>query len=268
MDYQPKGTNLDEEIKKKNETDWLAIQQAKNLYLQAQQAGDNAAMEAAHASAEAVRSKYGYSGGEDGSQRIGLAGSGYADLVKQVYQQAGQAAERRLEAEQQAAEAGIAEKSEAAGALREQGVRKAAVLREQQLRDLKNELGRLGLTGGAAETALLQVEKVYQENLRQVEQDHRAALEKLEQQLAESRREGIAARAGIYEKLASELVPDYLTAVKYDRQTGLDLAERQDNLYRQQLALAAQLAEYGDFSIYQQLGADISALEHFFAGKK
>jgi hypothetical protein len=47
MDYQPKGTNLDEEIKKKNETDWLAIQQAKNLYLQAQQAGDSAAMKMA-----------------------------------------------------------------------------------------------------------------------------------------------------------------------------------------------------------------------------
>ena len=121
MEYQAKGTNLDQEIKEKNKTDWLAIQQAKNLYLQAQQAGDQAAMEAAHASAEAVRSKYGYSGGEDGSQYIQTGG--HAALVKQAYQQAGQAAESKLQAQQQAAEAAVQAQEQAALETLQQGAR-------------------------------------------------------------------------------------------------------------------------------------------------
>jgi len=63
----------------------------------------------------------------------------------------------------------------------------------------------------------------------------------------------------------AELIED--PAVKYDRQTGLDLSDQQANVYKQQLALAAQLAQYGDFSIYEQLGADTAALKEYFAGK-
>lgn len=267
MEYQAKETYLDEEIRKKNQTDWLAIRQAQERYLQAQAEGDAAGMEAAHASAEAVRGKYGYSGGEDGSQRIDLPGGSYADAVKQVYQQAGAAAEQQLKAGQYRAEAEIADKQLAAQEQRQTGARQAAVLRDQQRRDLAYDLSRLGLTGGAAETAVLQLEQEYSGRLQQLEEDYKATVHKLEQQLEEAKSAGLEARAQLYSKLAASLVPDFLTAVKYDRQTGLDLSDQQANVYKQQLALAAQLAQYGDFSIYEQLGADTAALKEYFAGK-
>ena len=46
------------------------IQQYKDDYARAKAAGDKAGMEQAHANAEAVRKKYGYSGGADGSEYI------------------------------------------------------------------------------------------------------------------------------------------------------------------------------------------------------
>lgn len=52
--------------------DTEAIQSAKNRYAEAQAKGDTAGMKQAHADAEFIRSKYGYSGGEDGSQRISI----------------------------------------------------------------------------------------------------------------------------------------------------------------------------------------------------
>ena len=50
-----------------SDEDWDAIQNYKAQYEQAKAAGDTAAMEAAHAAAEQIRSQYGYSGGVDGS---------------------------------------------------------------------------------------------------------------------------------------------------------------------------------------------------------
>lgn len=48
------------------------IDSAKKKYAEAQVKGDKAGMESAHSEAEAVRAKYNYSGGADGSQNIGL----------------------------------------------------------------------------------------------------------------------------------------------------------------------------------------------------
>ena len=48
------------------------IDSAKKKYAEAQAKGDKAGMESAHCEAEAVRAKYNYSGGADGSQNIGL----------------------------------------------------------------------------------------------------------------------------------------------------------------------------------------------------
>ena len=56
------------------------INQYKNQYAQAQAAGDTAGMNAAHAAAEALRAQFGYSGGVDGSDYIGL-GYGYNNNV-------------------------------------------------------------------------------------------------------------------------------------------------------------------------------------------
>ena len=59
----------------KNDQTKIAI--AKEAYSIAKSKGDTAGMAAAHAVAESVRASYGYSGGGDGSQHIGLANGTY-----------------------------------------------------------------------------------------------------------------------------------------------------------------------------------------------
>lgn len=60
----------------KNDQTKIAI--AKEAYNIAKSKGDTAGMAAAHATAEKVRASYGYSGGGDGSQNIGLASGTYS----------------------------------------------------------------------------------------------------------------------------------------------------------------------------------------------
>ena len=69
--YNPVGTYNDHDIKEYNPTDYAAIQKAKDDYTKAFQSNNTDAMNAAHATAETIRSRYNYSGGGDGSEYIG-----------------------------------------------------------------------------------------------------------------------------------------------------------------------------------------------------
>ena len=75
--YTPLGTYNDADLYGE---DLNLINYYKNMYAQAQAAGDVAGMNAAHAAAEAIREGYGYSGGGDGSDYISL-GYGYNNNV-------------------------------------------------------------------------------------------------------------------------------------------------------------------------------------------
>ena len=55
-----------------NDEDYAAVQKYGQAYTAAQAAGNTAGMQAAHDGAEAIRAKYNYSGGTDGSQYISL----------------------------------------------------------------------------------------------------------------------------------------------------------------------------------------------------
>lgn len=66
--YTPLGTYNDYELQKYNPTAYAQIEAAKQDYLKAYEAKDQAGMDEAHARAEAIRKQYGnYSGGVDGS---------------------------------------------------------------------------------------------------------------------------------------------------------------------------------------------------------
>lgn len=82
--YKPKGSSnpaklyvTDKTTKKVTTSsyadDMTALSKAGDAFNKAQAAGDKAGMDKAHADAEAIRAKYGYSGGEDGSQQLALA---------------------------------------------------------------------------------------------------------------------------------------------------------------------------------------------------
>lgn len=59
-----------------DDASYAIIQQLKKEYESAKAAGDTAAMDAAHAQAEAIRANYGYTGGTDGSQYLTLGALG------------------------------------------------------------------------------------------------------------------------------------------------------------------------------------------------
>lgn len=67
--YTPKGTYLDAGL---SAADKAAVGDLSRQWSEAQARGDQAAMDAAHKAAEAIRSGYGYSGGGDGSEYIAL----------------------------------------------------------------------------------------------------------------------------------------------------------------------------------------------------
>lgn len=69
VQYVAKGTYNDADLP---DADRAKIEAYKQQYAYYQQAGDTAGMQRAHAGAEAVRGKYNYSGGGDGSERIGM----------------------------------------------------------------------------------------------------------------------------------------------------------------------------------------------------
>lgn len=68
--YKPNGTYNDKEIQQDFVSGYDEITSAKDAWETAHKNGDKAGMDAAHARAEEVRAGYGYSGGEDGSQKI------------------------------------------------------------------------------------------------------------------------------------------------------------------------------------------------------
>ncbi|GHV18404.1 hypothetical protein FACS18949_14280 [Clostridia bacterium] len=71
--YVPLGTHKDEYLKSTNPADYNAVKDFGKQWSAANAAGDKAGMEAAHQGAEAIRSKYAYSGGTDGSQLLASA---------------------------------------------------------------------------------------------------------------------------------------------------------------------------------------------------
>lgn len=62
-------------------SDQIALQQAGDAFNRAQAVGDSAGMAKAHADAEAIRAKYGYSGGADGSSIISTPNASSPSLV-------------------------------------------------------------------------------------------------------------------------------------------------------------------------------------------
>lgn len=80
MAYVPKGTYNDEWIKNNDPNAWAQIEKYKQDYSAAQAAGNQAGMNTAHKAAEAIRSRYNYSGGYDGSDKISWGADPTADI--------------------------------------------------------------------------------------------------------------------------------------------------------------------------------------------
>ena len=82
--YTPKGTHNDAPIRGNSADQTAQLQKYKDDYAAAAAKGDKAGMDAAHKAAESLRSGWGYSGGEDGSDYISTGGISGANLGEQM----------------------------------------------------------------------------------------------------------------------------------------------------------------------------------------
>lgn len=263
MSYTAKGTYNDADVSKADKAliETYKDQWARNdeLSREAKAAGNMEAYaeaelgkQRAHEGAEAVRSRYNYSGGEDGSEYIpnqsaavtaagsvvgagGYGGGGsrqsYADEYYSLYSAQNDALERQL-AEQKAAQEKAVEQAVNTLESRKTSTeaeyaelfRQLYVDRMRAQKNLDQRLAASGVTGGAAETTRLGYDTAYEDALRQGEQGRIGALGTLDQAIADTRLTGELSAAEAALEATKERTSAYADALRYliSRQDAFD----------------------------------------------
>lgn len=175
--YTPVGNNTDSYIKSSNASDYAAIQTAKQAYAEAQAKGDVNGMNNANAAANAIRAKYGYSGGSDGSQYIALKKeevveeNPYEDAMADIQSKYDQIAQQQKEANALAVKQGterLESQKDSINKSYDDSARQAYIASMQSKKNLPQQLAANGITGGATETANLKLQTNYENNLNDI----------------------------------------------------------------------------------------------------
>ena len=177
--YKPLGSNTDAYIRDTNASDYAAIQSAKQAYAEAQAKGDKTGMTNANAAANAVRAKYGYSGGSDGSQYIALPQekedlsyeNPYEDAINEVQERYAQIAQQQKEANALAIKQGtdrLESQKDSINQSYDENARQAYIANMKSKKNLPQQLAASGVTGGATETANLNLQTNYENNLNDI----------------------------------------------------------------------------------------------------
>lgn len=175
--YIPVGRNTDSYIKSSNASDYAAIQSAKQAYAEAQARGDTAGMNSANAAANAIRAKYGYSGGNDGSQYIAfkkeevVEENPYEDAMADIQSKYDQIAQQQKEANALAVKQGTERLESQKDSIKksyDDSARQAYIASMQSKKNLPQQLAANGITGGATETANLKLQTNYENNLNDI----------------------------------------------------------------------------------------------------
>ena len=260
MPYTAKGSYFDagagredKALIRKYQEQWAAADAAVKA---AEAAGDEAARRTAeaaraqaHASAEAVRGGYGYSGGADGSEYLPLRSQTDAlvDEYRSLFGADGALYRQRLDAQRGARDAAVQRAVERLNAGRaDTEAQYADLFRQLYIDRMNNEknldqkLAAGGVTGGAAETTRLGYDTAYEDALRQGEQSRIAALGEIDRAVADARLTGELEQANAAEKAAREQANAYAEALRYliSRRDAIDA--RQEGYAR---ADAQRLAE-------------------------
>ena len=197
--YTPKGSNTDSYIQSTNADDYNAIQAAKQAYADAQKAGDTAGMQNANAAANAIRKKYGYSGGSDGSEYIALQQE--VQEEKNPYEEAMADLQNRYDAlSKQQQEANRLAVKQGTQRLENQktninqsyddSARQAYIANMQSKKNLPQQLAASGLTGGATETANLGLQTSYENNLNNININRNNAINDIDNAIIDLKNNG------------------------------------------------------------------------------
>ena len=265
--YTPKGTHYDATIKNNSQSQADQIQKYKDDYAAAAAKGDKAGMDAAHKAAESLRSGWGYSGGEDGSDYISTGGISGANLGEQManrYSQGYSDYEQKMNdaaaAQQKALQASIdsavnnlesqkttiGKNTEANNAAAEKAYMTAINPNGSYAEGLASQ----GLSNsGITESSMISAGNTYQNALNSNATTQSEALAEIERAITQARLNGdiekANALANLYKETAAkqlENVDKINSAYQWGQQFGLSQAE-QTGTYNGQATLAARQLE-------------------------
>ena len=277
--YTAKGTHNDATIKNNSQSQADQIQKYKDDYAAAAAKGDKAGMDAAHKAAEDLRSGWGYSGGEDGSDYISTGGISGANLGEQManrYSQGYSDYEQKMndaaEAQQKALQASIdsavnnlesqkttiGKNTEANNAAAEKAYMTAINPNGSYAEGLASQ----GLSNsGITESSMISAGNTYQNALNSNATTQTEALAEIERAITQARLNGdiekANALADLYKETAAkqlENVDKINSAYQWGQQFGLSQAE-QTGTYNGQATLAARQFELQKQQVQQDLEA-------------
>lgn len=252
-----------------NETDRQKVKALQAQWQAANAAGDTAGMDTAHAGAESIRARYGYSGGTAGDEyhQTGentqlYAGQNQSNSINSVY-------DAQLEKQKQALESAYNQKEleYAAAAERlpaEYDAQRSALSAQNEIEkaNFNEQAAASGLNVGAGSQARLSQSNAYQSGMTAIGRAQAEAASSLQLERSKAKaayqdaiqqaiRENDAARAqALYEE--AQRIDDNLVSNALN-QASLDTT-RSNTEYARQLETAQTLAQYGDFSGYLALG--------------
>ena len=277
--YTAKGTHNDATIKNNSQSQADQIQKYKDDYAAAAAKGDKAGMDAAHKAAESLRSGWGYSGGEDGSDYIStgvISGANLGEQMANRYSQGYSDYEQKMNdaaaAQQKALQASIdsavnnlesqkttiGKNTEANNAAAE----KAYMLAINPNGSYAEGLASQGLSNsGITESSMISAGNTYQNALNSNATAQTEALAEIERAITQARLNGdiekANALADLYKETAAkqlENVDKINSAYQWGQQFGLSQAE-QTGTYNGQATLAARQFELQKQQVQQDLEA-------------
>ena len=277
--YTAKGTHNDATIKNNSQSQADQIQKYKDDYAAAAAKGDKAGMDAAHKAAEDLRSGWGYSGGEDGSDYISTGGISGANLGEQManrYSQGYSDYEQKMnaaaEAQQKALQASIDSavaslNSQKSDVMKQTEANNAAAERAymQSIKPGGSTAENLAanglLTSGLTESSQISAGNAYQNALNSNATTQTEALAEIERAITQARLNGdiekANALANLYKEVAAkgyENTQNIVAAGQWGQQFGLSQAE-QTGTYNGQATLAARQFELQKQQVQQDLEA-------------
>ena len=277
--YTPKGTHYDATIKNNSQSQADQIRKYKDDYAAAAAKGDKAGMDAAHKAAESLRSGWGYSGGEDGSDYISTGGISGANLGEQManrYSQGYSDYEQKMNdaaaAQQKALQASIdsavnnlesqkttiGKNTEANNAAAEKAYMAAINPNGSYAEGLASQgLSKSGIT----ESSMISAGNTYQNALNSNATTQTEALAEIERAITQARLNGDIEKANALADLYKETAAKQLENVdkinsmfQWGQNFGLSQAE-QTGTYNGQATLAARQFELQKQQVQQDLEA-------------
>lgn len=284
--YVPKGTYLDQGL---SAADKAAVEALQAQYEKAKAEGNISAMNSYHKQAEAIRGKYGYSGGGDGSQYIYqkpeeefmLPQTGLPTYQPQtgqvngVYDAAQKAALAALQSAYEKSKLEMEATKEKLPAIYQKQANQVSANAEKEKANFNEMAAYQGMNTGTGSQARLAMANQAQGDLADVRLAEATALTDMENQLtslyvqyqnsiaeavANNEYERAAALLAEYQKAAQSVVDVASDQAYLNLQTTQHNKSVKDSSYEKALQMAETLASFGDFSGYRNLGFSDDAI--------